>query len=71
VIELARQELQRLEQGAQVRATAPHPPAQADLFAPADPLRAALAAADPDQLSPRAALDLLYRLQGLARTDPA
>jgi DNA mismatch repair protein MutS len=66
VIELARQELQRLEQGAQVRAIAPQPPAQADLFAPVDPLRAALAAADPDQLSPRAALDLLYRLQALA-----
>ncbi|MGE0343042.1 MAG: DNA mismatch repair protein MutS [Porticoccaceae bacterium] len=67
VIELARQELQRLEQGAQTRTAAPQPPAQADLFAPADPLRAALAAADPDQLSPRAALDLLYRLQALAR----
>ncbi len=67
VIELARQELQRLEQGAQTRTAAPQPPAQADLFAPVDPLRAALAAADPDQLSPRAALDLLYRLQALAR----
>ncbi len=70
VIELAREELQRLEQGAPMRTIAPQPPTQADLFAPADPLRAALAAADPDQLSPRAALDLLYRLQALARTDP-
>jgi DNA mismatch repair protein MutS len=68
-MELARQELQRLEPGAQTRTAAPQPPAQADLFAPADPLRAALAAADPDQLSPRAALDLLYRLQALARAD--
>jgi DNA mismatch repair protein MutS len=64
VIALAQQELQRLEQGVEARATAAAP-VQADLFAPADPLRTALAEIEPDQLSPRAALELVYRLRSL------
>jgi DNA mismatch repair protein MutS len=38
---------------------------------PADPLRAALARIDPDQLSPRDALAALYELQSLLRDAPA
>ena len=64
VIALAQQELQRLEQGVEARATAAVP-VQADLFAPANPLRTALAEIEPDQLSPRAALELVYRLRSL------
>jgi DNA mismatch repair protein MutS len=37
---------------------------------PADPLRAALADLDPDKLTPRAALDELYRLRALAVAAP-
>ncbi|MFZ5652958.1 MAG: DNA mismatch repair protein MutS [Pseudomonadota bacterium] len=65
VIALARTELQRLEQGSERRRTA-EVPLQADLFAPADPVRELLAATDPDALSPRAALELVYRLRALA-----
>ncbi len=36
-----------------------------------DPLRAQLAAIDPDTLSPRDALDLIYTLQAVARESPA
>ncbi len=69
VIALAQQELQRLEQSVEGRpAATAAAPLQADLFAPADPLRTALAEVDPDQLSPRAALELVYRLRA-AMTD--
>jgi DNA mismatch repair protein MutS len=37
---------------------------------PTDPLREALDAVDPDRLSPRDALDALYRLKALAAADP-
>src|SRR5581483_3348468 len=42
---------------------APAPPAAPP--PPADPLRAALEAIDPDELSPKAALETLYRLRKL------
>jgi len=40
-------------------------PAQIDLFAPPSPALDALREIDPDTLTPRQALDLLYRLKGL------
>lgn len=65
-IRLARQKLQLLEQQSQSP--------QADLFSQVeveivdiDPALAALAEIDPDELSPREALDLLYRLKRLAK----
>jgi DNA mismatch repair protein MutS len=42
-------------------------PAQFDLFAPPSPALDALREIDPDVLTPRQALDLLYRLKSLAR----
>ena len=54
--------------------------AQVDLFAPPPaptrapegaPLAAALAALDPDRLSPREALEALYRLKALSKEDPS
>jgi DNA mismatch repair protein MutS len=39
---------------------------QSDLFEPVDPVRAAVADLDPDRLTPREALDTLYRLRELA-----
>ena len=65
VIAQARAELLRLEQGPERRRPA-EAQVQADLFAPADPVRELLAGADPDALSPRAALELVYRLRALA-----
>jgi DNA mismatch repair protein MutS len=41
------------------------PPAPAQAFNPPDPVRAALDAIDPDRLSPREALDVLYQLKAL------
>ena len=41
-------------------------PAQIDLFAPPSPALDALREVDPDTLTPRQALDLLYRLKNLA-----
>jgi DNA mismatch repair protein MutS len=70
VLKLARTRLQELESGAEL-AAAPRQPdqKQIDLFqAPAGhPLRDAMADVDPDQLSPRQALDVIYRLKELAR----
>ena len=43
------------------------PPAPEPVPAPADPLREALAALNPDRLSPRDALLALYELQALAK----
>ena len=68
VIARAQRELQRLEQDAGTRRPAAAPPAQADLFTAADPVRELLAATDPDALSPRAALELVYRLHDLIET---
>ncbi|MEY1661607.1 DNA mismatch repair protein MutS [Isoalcanivorax beigongshangi] len=69
VIEDARARLAELEAGAPVASSAPAPraavtPQQADLF-PSGPsaVEKALAEVDPDQLTPRAALELLYRLR--------
>ena len=68
VIQRARRILQQLEEASRARG------GQADLFArpapdepepPADPLRDALAQVNPDELSPREALELLYRLKRL------
>jgi DNA mismatch repair protein MutS len=64
----ARRHLEQLEQRP-ARAAAPaHPQAtpQLSLFAAADPLADALAGVDPDALSPREALDALYRLKQIA-----
>ncbi|TXH90280.1 MAG: DNA mismatch repair protein MutS [Rhodoferax sp.] len=70
VVNQARNTLQALE--SQADATR----AQVDLFAPPpeevslgpSPVEAALATIDPDALSPREALEALYRLKGLQRT---
>lgn len=68
VIGQAKRHLRRLEEGSIARG------AQADLFAPAaapepeparDPLREAVRQVNPDELSPREALELLYRLKTL------
>jgi DNA mismatch repair protein MutS len=65
VVRAARRHLAELEK--QLRP----PSAQNDLFAAAAPgaeeaLRRELAALDPDKLSPREALEAIYRLKGLA-----
>ncbi|MCV6606463.1 MAG: DNA mismatch repair protein MutS, partial [Porticoccaceae bacterium] len=78
VLSLARQELAILEAGShQASATpvipeparAPLQPAQAELFGDdsAKKLRAAIAAIDPNNLTPRQALDELYQLQELLK----
>jgi len=75
VLKRAESVLRKLE--AQTPARTPEPqavpeaerpgrPAQFDLFAPPSPALDALRAADPDSLTPRQALDLLYRLHALA-----
>ncbi len=69
VIERARGRLRELEDNA--RRHADREQTQLPLFAPPepappDPLRAALAAVEPDDLSPREALELVYRLRRLA-----
>ena len=76
VIGQARRYLEALEsqrdqrEGAEGAGRAGHAQKELPLFAPpepppADPLREALAALDPDELTPRAALDALYRLRRL------
>ena len=76
VIELARGRLRELEQVAQRHAQAES--SQLSLFQPApgpqaprvgDPLRERLATLDPDQMSPRQALDALYELRALHDND--
>ncbi|MGD8957029.1 MAG: DNA mismatch repair protein MutS [Chromatiaceae bacterium] len=73
VIELARQRLAELEQAAERHAAAES--SQLSLFQPpprqvrADPLRARLDAIDPDQLTPRQALEALYELRTLRDAD--
>lgn len=63
VIADARRRLGELESGP--RAPAPVPAAQEDLFAPEHPLFAELRRLEPDTLTPRAALELLYRWRAL------
>ena len=73
VIGEARQYLERLEaqrDGGACGGTGPEAPAaqgQLPLYAPAQPdaIRAALGALDPDELTPKAALEALYRLRRL------
>jgi len=76
VIELARGRLRELEQVAQRHAQAES--SQLSLFQPApgpqaprvgDPLRERLTTLDPDQMSPRQALDALYELRALHNAD--
>ena len=72
VIEQARRRLTELEAGARPTAEADAlvptrtPPLSPSPAAP-DPLRETLAEVDPDALTPRAALELIYRLRALAR----
>lgn len=81
VIELARERLHELEQAAETHSQASS--RQLPLFAaappveprpaPPDPLRERLAALDPDEMTPREALDALYALRALrdaARSEP-
>ncbi len=79
VLTVARERLARLEAGAVANAL---DPVQGDLFtlpatstpavpAPDTALQEALLAVDADALTPRDALDLVYRLQGLARETDA
>jgi len=69
VIERARERLRALEENAatQAPADAADTPAQLSLFAPPAPHPAltALEALDPDELTPRSALEALYRLRGM------
>ncbi len=66
VLMAARQQLAQLEGGSQPL-SAPAPIQQSELFAPpADPALEKLTEIDPDNLSPREALDLLYQLKKLA-----
>ena len=71
VIDSAREELQRLENPEKPSNKNPATPAplQSDLFSPATDTRLvdALCKLDPDDLSPRAALDALYNLKLLAK----
>ncbi|MDE2088720.1 MAG: DNA mismatch repair protein MutS [Gammaproteobacteria bacterium] len=70
VIDLARRRLEELERAApaSMAPDAEPAPPQIPLFpAEEDPLRRALAALDPDQLSPRQALEALYRLRELLK----
>lgn len=71
VLGRAQKHLAALEQGAaptpQLGLFQAAPPAPEPVPAPADPLREALAALNPDRLSPRDALLALYDLQALAK----
>jgi DNA mismatch repair protein MutS len=74
VIDRAREILRGLEERARSQARGaprPPPPAEApprqlDLFAAPSPVLDALKDIDPDALSPRQALELIYRLKALA-----
>jgi len=72
VIADARRYLAALEQGHEVTVAVATPPAatpQMGLFAPSlpSPVEEALRAMDPDALSPRDALDQLYKLRKMLR----
>jgi DNA mismatch repair protein MutS len=67
VIQLARQKLLELEAGSRAAPVQPVAPKQSDLFAmqPAEhPVVAEIQALQPDQMTPREALEALYRLKG-------
>ena len=74
VVERARGVMAELEKGAARKGRRAEPVAELPLFAAApppppapkaDPLREALAGLDPDGMTPREALDALYRIRGL------
>jgi DNA mismatch repair protein MutS len=65
VIGRARERLLELEDPARENLRAAEHPAQLALFQPQHPALALLAATDPDQLSPKKALDLIYQLHSL------
>ncbi|MCC6208657.1 MAG: DNA mismatch repair protein MutS, partial [Gammaproteobacteria bacterium] len=70
VIEEARRRLRLLEDGASAREHQADPRPQLSLFpAPEHPAVTALRGAEPDELSPRQALELLYRLRRLAEQE--
>ena len=74
VIAQARQYLEALEAQRDERKPAPQPQQELPLFAAApppapDPLRAALEALNPDELTPKGALEALYRLRQLLPDD--
>jgi DNA mismatch repair protein MutS len=76
VIELARKRLRELEQAAQQHAQAEsnqlslfQQPSEQEQPHGSDPLRERLADLDPDQLTPREALDALYELHALRDAD--
>ena len=74
VIAQARQYLEALEAQRDEREPAPQPQQELPLFAAApppapDPLRAALEALNPDELTPKGALEALYRLRQLLPDD--
>ncbi|MGY0504031.1 DNA mismatch repair protein MutS [Luteimonas sp. e5] len=71
VVRAAQARLAELEQGGQARSSAPltaealDAPQQIGLFSPASAALEALAGIDPDELTPRQALEALYRLKSL------
>jgi DNA mismatch repair protein MutS len=69
VIDSARLELQRLENSSKPANTTASPPLQSDLFSAATDTRLfdALSELEPDDLTPRAALDVLYNLKLLSK----
>ena len=73
VIEQARQRLEVLEQGNAANGTQAGPRPQLDLFQQprTNPLEEAMKGLEPDQLTPRQALDILYKLKDIARNLPA
>jgi DNA mismatch repair protein MutS len=77
VIRLARQRLRELEQSARAHAEATSQqmslfaaPSPEPLDAPPDPLRESLRDLDPDEMTPREALDALYALRALGDARP-
>ncbi|MDF2178271.1 DNA mismatch repair protein MutS [Aliiglaciecola sp. CAU 1673] len=67
VIQAARDKLQQLESGEkQIRTVTKTAPVQMDFIEQDDPLTKALSAINPDELSPREALDKLYELKRLS-----
>ncbi|MBL7250073.1 DNA mismatch repair protein MutS [Alloalcanivorax marinus] len=70
VIHRATEKLSELEQGERPKSAAPAPataPAQADLFGAPGAVEKALADIDPDELTPRQALERLYALKALGK----
>lgn len=68
VISAAKHKLQHLESGAHnTSESIPQPSPQMDLLSDSDELRNRLGGIEPDELTPRQALDLLYELKRMAR----